>query len=589
MRVKTRFWSLTLVVLVLLIWTGSPHATVGKPMVVYSEDETASIQSSQFNSSTNSWATATTAATTARKQYWKVAKTHPKGNKKVVVSVENPPSGDPYLYASLWDESNWDDGTGASYNDVKQLGQVYTNSYRCFDAAYEETSGKLLVVAASPTANTIKTWTWDGSTWTALSNYTFTSTMASIHWIRLASNPNGGSNEIALIALDSGSKVNVLIWNGSSWGNESNLTSSANTNTQEDIALDYIKAGSNAGCAIALWGQSTRIYYSSWNGSSWSGSIYKDVTGSPYWIRHKSNPYNDFGTTVYEDSSNHIYAFGWNGLTAFSATVTIDDTHTAYGNYQYNRPFDLSHISGNTGYSTPANGNSLIVWGDSVELRYMVCGSSNTVLNCGSESNIRNGATTYNAYWVQMERAADDTIHLAIHDANDKLVTFIYNTNWYKNTISTNLEKEANHTHEVFSLFNMPAAKALVAWSPNNSADVTFSKYNNDVWGIKQTAYSPSSDYHFWKATKSSSDGTKQVVASMEYTNSTTYIPHLYASIYNGSTWGTTKDFGHVYSDTEDRSGSLYYNSRTRVFDAAFETSDGHILVVATDPTDPTR
>jgi hypothetical protein len=163
---------------------GLAHATVGKPMVVYSEDETASVQYSQFSSS--SWATAATAATTTNKQYWKVAKTHPKGNKKVVVSVENPSSGDPYLYATLWDESNWDDGTGASYSDMKQLGTVYTKDYRCFDAAYEETSGKLLVVAASPTANTIKYWTWNGSTWSSENTYTFSTTLGNIHWIRLA-------------------------------------------------------------------------------------------------------------------------------------------------------------------------------------------------------------------------------------------------------------------------------------------------------------------------------------------------------------------------------------------------------------------
>jgi hypothetical protein len=139
-------------------------------MVAYSEDEMASIQYSQYSSS--SWATAATAATTSNKQSWKVARTSPKGNKKVVVSVENPASGSPYLYATLWDELNWDDGTGASYNDVKQLGQVYTKSYRCFDAAYEDTSGKLLVVAASPTANTIMYWTWDGSTWSSVKTYT---------------------------------------------------------------------------------------------------------------------------------------------------------------------------------------------------------------------------------------------------------------------------------------------------------------------------------------------------------------------------------------------------------------------------------
>ena len=165
-----RFLTLLTLFFLTLLLPNLSLATVGNPMIAYSEDETASIQYSQYGSI--SWATAATAATTTNKQFWKVAKTSPKGNKKVVVSVENPASGNPYLYATLWDESNWDDGTGASYNDVKQLGQVYTQNYRCFDAAYEETSGKLLVVAASLTANTIKDWIWDGSTRSSVKTYT---------------------------------------------------------------------------------------------------------------------------------------------------------------------------------------------------------------------------------------------------------------------------------------------------------------------------------------------------------------------------------------------------------------------------------
>jgi hypothetical protein len=109
-----RFLKAIFLISILALFLPVPaQAIVGKPMIVYSEDETASIQYRQYSS--GSWATASTAATTNNKQYWKVAKTHPRGSKKAVISVENPSSGDPYLYASLWDESNWDDGSGSSY------------------------------------------------------------------------------------------------------------------------------------------------------------------------------------------------------------------------------------------------------------------------------------------------------------------------------------------------------------------------------------------------------------------------------------------------------------------------------------------
>ena len=38
---------------------------------------------------------------------------------------------------------------------MKDLSEIYTNSYSCFDAAHEETSGTLLVVATSPTQKKI--------------------------------------------------------------------------------------------------------------------------------------------------------------------------------------------------------------------------------------------------------------------------------------------------------------------------------------------------------------------------------------------------------------------------------------------------
>lgn len=117
-----RFLTLLPLFFLALLLPNLSLATVGKPMIVYSEDETASLQYSQYSSST--WATGATAASTSRKQFWKVVKTHPNGNKKVVLSVESPASGNPHLYATLWDESSWDDGSGASFNDVKDLGEI---------------------------------------------------------------------------------------------------------------------------------------------------------------------------------------------------------------------------------------------------------------------------------------------------------------------------------------------------------------------------------------------------------------------------------------------------------------------------------
>jgi hypothetical protein len=64
MKIKTKFLALFSIALISFIWANSSLATVGKPMIAYSEDETASIQYSQYSS--NTWAMAATAATTSK-------------------------------------------------------------------------------------------------------------------------------------------------------------------------------------------------------------------------------------------------------------------------------------------------------------------------------------------------------------------------------------------------------------------------------------------------------------------------------------------------------------------------------------------
>ena len=82
-----------------------------------------------------------------------------------------------------------------------------------------------------------------------------------------------------------------------------------------------------------------------------------------------------------------------------------------------------------------------------------------------------------------MERAPDNTIHLAIHDTNDDLVTWTKtNTSTsctYENTISTDLERDTNHNHEVFALFPMPEARAILVWSNDNTAKLEYGRYHD--------------------------------------------------------------------------------------------------------------
>jgi hypothetical protein len=557
-------------------------AVVGKPMVVYSEEGQTAIKYSKYSS--GAWAAGETATdSVGNVKYWKVAKTHPAGRKRATVFLQENTA--PRLYATLYDDSQWDDGTANPFNgygDSKDLGAI-SAYYRCFDAAYEQLSGRLMVVAATA-PNTISYWTWDAGTWSGPTTYAFTNTMATIYWIKIAAKP--ASNEITLVAADSTLKANALVWNGSAWGNESNLTSSLTTNAQEAIGVEYIRAWGDIGKATVFWATANTMNAKMWNGSSWGSTVSKgSLSASIRWLRVKADPNSDRIAVGYEDNSNAIYVLIWDGSSWFTATNLIDSA--GYGSYANHRPFDVIYETGASGgENTWKMGHVLVVYADTTELRYRHCSTTgSSAMTCAAEANVRNGATTYQAYWVQLERAPDNTIHLAIHDTNEDLVTWTWNNvSWtYKSTISSDLERDANHNDEVFALFPMPEARAIIISSTDGNSAIDYSRYHDGAappgFAAQSTSYP-----QYWKVVKSSADGSKQVAVSVDFGG--TWQPHLWGTIYNGSSWSTINDFGQIwsYQDWDNN-----YVSRHRAFDAAFETSDGHIVVVATDSSTPNQ
>ena len=141
-------WASVFLFSVLFFAPEASLAAVGKPMVVYSEEGQTAVNYSTYSNET--WAAGATAADVAssNEKYWKTATTHPAGRKKATLFVQNAAST-PHLYAAVWDESQWDDGTGSPYGDAKDLGAVSTKDYRCFDAVFEDVSGRLELTTRS--------------------------------------------------------------------------------------------------------------------------------------------------------------------------------------------------------------------------------------------------------------------------------------------------------------------------------------------------------------------------------------------------------------------------------------------------------
>jgi hypothetical protein len=305
-RIPNGFQALSLCaacILTLLIGGLSSTSFARDPLIAYSQNsasEDEKIYYSQYQS--GNWTTGTYAVTnpesTAYDQGWKVARTHPDGTKQAVVWKNGQEYANARFYASIWDGTNWDDGTGSPYGDVwwYNLG-IGTELYRTHDAAFEQSSGELLVVTRTQNAGALRYWVWNGTSWTSGSGSTYNFGTGSLgRWVKMAAKP--GSNQIALISSWENGYVEFAIWDGdsNSWGNTGAGTTSAGNTTTDAIDIQYVQSGTYAGDIVAVWGEGQYVKRRIWTGSSWNSTATVADLGSgkrAYWLKLKPNPGGD--------------------------------------------------------------------------------------------------------------------------------------------------------------------------------------------------------------------------------------------------------------------------------------------------------
>ena len=373
----------------------------------------------------------------------KVARTHPNGTRRAAVASEDDGgAGGAKLQVSLYDGTNWDNGLGAPFSDAQQLTTTLSTPMpmRYFDAAYEQLSGKLLVVSGANTDDTVNIWTYNGTAWSAnlfatpggngqigtnsedLGN--------TFRWIRLE--PRPGTDQIAFIgsatdiSTSDSAVISAAIWNGATNTFVSKQTLSLpvtgpdgagplaqNPHITDGIDIDFVLGGANAGEAVAVWGTDAQLWRRIWNpGSGWgTNAMVQDLGGGNTlrWIRQKAASNGDDMILAIEDSSERIHTIRYDGNTrAYSAFQT--HTTLAYANADLNRPFDVVWDFG-----TAAN-TVLLVYSNTTGIRFKVSGDGG--VNWTVEQTL---TTAHQAHWIQLERDPSNVVHLVIKDEADDL------------------------------------------------------------------------------------------------------------------------------------------------------------------------
>ncbi|GAB4029146.1 MAG: hypothetical protein Fur0012_03120 [Elusimicrobiota bacterium] len=227
-------------------------------------------------------------------------------------------------------------GLNGSWSDItpSPMPNPAAFNYRKFDIEVENNSGRIMVAYYNntPGAVTYAIYSATASAWVAgPSSLSLASLSGTINWVKMKALP--GSNKIAIAALDSNSDISVAIWDGSAWGNNSNMTAAAALSTKEvfDIAWETL-----SGDLLAMWGTGTttnyRKYYST---STWSASTLAgpNPAAAIQWLRLSSDPLSNrigasylYGTTSWNAAIWR--AAGTETWTASTADTTVSRVGT---------------------------------------------------------------------------------------------------------------------------------------------------------------------------------------------------------------------------------------------------------------------
>lgn len=213
------------------------------------------------------------------------------------------------IYAQVWNGNSW--------GNVQLLElSAETNTRQCFDAAYESTSGRALVVWADSRQRRPQYRIWTGSSWTIEASANDVGS-SNIYWIRLASEP--GSDRILMGTLDRANDVNVQIWTGSFWGTNLEVTRGAESDNRRtfDVAFE-----GSSGIGMISYGESNdrprfrtctgQCFASDWSLENSANDV-NPAGGDPEWIQLIPDPNSNDIFLMHADDARDIGIQRWIG------------------------------------------------------------------------------------------------------------------------------------------------------------------------------------------------------------------------------------------------------------------------------------
>jgi hypothetical protein len=270
------------------------------------------------------------------KQYWMVMARCPVRAEVIAVcSLQTE-----ILRASVQTSSTWHDLVTATAN----CGTLIT---RPFALAYEQVSGRGLMVYRSANSPTIYYQVWNGTAWSA-QNSTASTLTGNPLWMTLA--PKAGSNEIVLLVTDSNADIAAMVWDGVGFGNKLTLETGASSTSGQcaDVAYE-----SGTGRAMVVWGRTASVQprVRFWNGSWSAETAGPTQITAPTWVKLAPSRTTNSVLMGTLDLVGRVYGEVWNG-TAWGSQVQATLTASATGSRCFDVAFEPDGARGMIMYGT---------------------------------------------------------------------------------------------------------------------------------------------------------------------------------------------------------------------------------------------
>jgi Mg-chelatase subunit ChlD len=358
----------------------------------------------------------------------------------------------------VWDGSSW--GTVNEFsNHLDSYGQ------RGFDLKYEQVSGDAIITYMNMDEDDgVPLYrVWDGSSWSSESLvYSNNEGKGDVRWIRLEANPN--SDEMVLVTLDDKLDLCAQVWDGSSWGNQIELTNDAVIESYQCFDVMYEQ---DSGRAIVAWADSDgRMKYRIWDGSSWGSETnmyyYSDYV---FWVKMAADPNSDRILLATEDWSYDIYVTDWDG-SSWETPLRVENDVYEYSRRSVDVAFEEN------------SGTGIIVWGESNPVpKYRTWDGS----SWSSESSAFAIGSSGYTRWVQLTPdPSSDAIFLMTSDgSNDLNIQRWDGSSW---GVVTEVETSSTRYYEcfdiVFSDTDQTPVSTPVSW--NEWTGSVTSTFDND-------------------------------------------------------------------------------------------------------------